>query len=170
MVAKIKNRLKGQCHEIFCFRFFQESHSPKPLIITIGSFRIFSKIRRDIRKSRCTTGVNDTGDKFATGINDTGGKFCHQFSLCCWHRWQIIGTISGCRHLKVNLRQKFIYMCPLLPKGDQIKLLKFFWLRIFPFATGVVDTGGKPWAANISAKFQKNLKQSEWNTVLWGWG
>jgi hypothetical protein len=69
-----------------------------------GSFRIFSKIRRDIRKSRCTTGVNDTGGKFATvsltnwqiaaeindtggkfvtGINDTGGKFCHQFPLCC---------------------------------------------------------------------------------------
>jgi hypothetical protein len=25
------------------------------------------KIRGDIRKSRCTTGVNDTGGKFATG-------------------------------------------------------------------------------------------------------
>ena len=32
------------------------------------------KIRGDIRKSRCTTGVNDTGGKFATGVNDTGGK------------------------------------------------------------------------------------------------
>jgi hypothetical protein len=39
------------------------------------SFQIFAKIRGDIRKSRCTTGVNDTGGKFATGINDTGGKF-----------------------------------------------------------------------------------------------
>jgi hypothetical protein len=31
----------------------------------------------DIRKSRCTTGINDTSGKFqiATGINDTGGKF-----------------------------------------------------------------------------------------------
>jgi hypothetical protein len=63
--------------------FFHESPSPKPLIITLGSFRIFSKIRGDIRKSRCTTGVNDTGGKFVTGINDTdtpcvadtGGKF-----------------------------------------------------------------------------------------------
>jgi hypothetical protein len=70
--------LKGQCHEIFCFRFFHESPSPKQLKITLGSFRFFSKIRGDIRKSRCTTGVNDTG-----------GKFCHQFPLCCWHRWQI---------------------------------------------------------------------------------
>ncbi len=42
--------------------------------IPLGPFRIFSKIRGDIRKSRCTTGVNDTGGKFATGVNDTGGK------------------------------------------------------------------------------------------------
>ncbi len=71
--------------------------------------------------------INVTGVKFATGINDTGGKFCHQFLLCCWHRWQIchrcqryrrqiIGTISGCRQLKVNLKAK---------------LLKFFLLKIF---------------------------------------
>jgi hypothetical protein len=54
--------------------FFHESPSPQPLIITLGSFQIFSKIRGDIRKSRCTTGVNDTGGKFATGVNDTSGK------------------------------------------------------------------------------------------------
>ncbi len=33
------------------------------------------KILGDIRKSRCTTGINDTGGKFATSVNDTGGKF-----------------------------------------------------------------------------------------------
>jgi hypothetical protein len=53
-------------------------------------------------------------------------------------------TISGCRHLKVNLKAKIIYMFTLLPKGAQKKLLKFFCLKIFPFATGVVDTGGAP--------------------------
>jgi hypothetical protein len=54
-------------------------------------FQIFSKIRGDIRESRCTTGIDtsatpvanfstiftsvvDTGGKFATGVNDTGGK------------------------------------------------------------------------------------------------
>ncbi len=66
--------LKGQCHEIFCFWFFYESVSPQPQSVPLGPFRIFSKIRGDIRKSRCTTGVNDTGGKFATGVNDTGGK------------------------------------------------------------------------------------------------
>jgi hypothetical protein len=28
----------------------------------------FSKIRGDIRKSRCTTGIYDTNGKFATGV------------------------------------------------------------------------------------------------------
>jgi hypothetical protein len=46
-IFAFKFTLKGQCHEIFCFRFFYESPSPKPLIITFGSFRIFSKIRED---------------------------------------------------------------------------------------------------------------------------
>jgi hypothetical protein len=84
----------------FASGFFHESPSPKPLIITLGSFRIFSKICGDIRKSRCTTGVNFTGGKlppvsttpaadlppisttpeanFATSspcVVDTGGKF-----------------------------------------------------------------------------------------------
>jgi hypothetical protein len=96
---KKKDLLKEKCHEIFCFSFFHESPSPKPLKITLGSFRLFSKLRGDIRKSRCTTGVNDTGGKlppvlttpaanlppvsttpaanFATSsacVNDAGGK------------------------------------------------------------------------------------------------
>ncbi len=71
--------LKGQCHEIFASGFFHESVSPKPLSIPLGPFRIFSKIRGDIRSLRLTTGINDTGGKFAAGINNTGGKFCHQF-------------------------------------------------------------------------------------------
>ncbi len=43
------------------FCFFHESVSPKPLSIPLGSFRIFSKIRGDIRSSMFATGVNDTG-------------------------------------------------------------------------------------------------------------
>ena len=45
--------LKGQCHEIpiqLQF-FFHESVSPKPLSISLGPFRIFSKSRGDIRSS-----------------------------------------------------------------------------------------------------------------------
>jgi hypothetical protein len=48
----------------FASVFFLESVSPKPLIITLGLFRIFSKIRGDIRNSRFATGVVDTGGKW----------------------------------------------------------------------------------------------------------
>jgi hypothetical protein len=84
---------------------------PSPLKITLGVFQIFSKICRDIHKSRCTTGINDTSGKFGTGINvpaanfamglagvvDTGGKFatCVNNSRGCQrHLWQIKETIS----------------------------------------------------------------------------
>ncbi len=59
----------------FRLRFFHESVSPKPLSIPLGPFQIFSTICGDIRSSRCTTGVIDTGGKFAASIVDTGGKF-----------------------------------------------------------------------------------------------
>ncbi len=67
--------------------FFHESPSPKPLIIALGSFQIFLKIRgvkvhhRYQRFPLCcwhrwqiATGINDTGGKFATVVFDTGGK------------------------------------------------------------------------------------------------
>ena len=44
-------------------------------MIPLGPFRIFSKIHGDNRSSRLTTGINETGGKFATGVNDNGGKF-----------------------------------------------------------------------------------------------
>jgi hypothetical protein len=61
----------------------QESVSPKPLIIQVplGPFRIFSKIRRDIRSvvetgGKIATGINNPAElvaKFAAGVVDTGG-------------------------------------------------------------------------------------------------
>ncbi len=125
--------LKGQCHEIFCVRFF--------------SWIIFPQICRHIRKSRCTACINDSGVKSVSTIqlanlppvsttpeanlpllsttpifhrchwcccywwqNATGGNNCH---YCKQHQWQIIGTLSDCWHLKVNLKET------LLPKGAQ---------------------------------------------------
>jgi hypothetical protein len=62
---------------VFASDFFHRSVFPQPQSIPIRPFRNFSKIGGDSPKSRCTTGINDTGDtgvKTATGINDTGGK------------------------------------------------------------------------------------------------
>jgi hypothetical protein len=64
--------LKGQCTEVFDFRFFHESVSPQPLSILLGLFQIFSKFRGYIRSPSCTIGVVDTG-AIATVIKDTGG-------------------------------------------------------------------------------------------------
>jgi hypothetical protein len=61
-----EEELKGQCHEIFYYRFFHDSSSPKPLKITLGPFRIFLETCGDICKSRWNSGIND--GKFAIYI------------------------------------------------------------------------------------------------------
>jgi hypothetical protein len=48
----------------FDFRFSTWISFPQAPDYTIRDVHIFSKIREDIRKSRCTTGVNDTGGKW----------------------------------------------------------------------------------------------------------
>ena len=75
--SRVRLPLKGQCHEIFCVWFFSWISFPQASDYNIRAF---------------ATGIVDTGGKFATGQ---------------WHQWQIMGTISGCRHLKVNLKAKF---------------------------------------------------------------
>jgi hypothetical protein len=114
--SHIRLPLKGQCHEIFASGFFHESPFPKPLKMTLGSIRIFSKIRRDIRKSRCTT-----GGKFATGVNDTGGKLPPISTTPAAN----LATSSAC---VVDTSGKFA-------TGVNNTSGKF--------AAGVVDTGGK---------------------------
>jgi hypothetical protein len=207
--------LKGQCHEIFCFWFFHESVSTQPQSIPFRPFRICSKIRGDICESRCTTGINNTGGKFAaksmtpvanlplvsatpvanfstisasvvdtggqfpTSVNDTVGKFAAGVNYVggklppvlttpvanlppVSSTTTIMATISGCRHLKVNLKAKiYIYVnsttqrCP--NKIISIFLLEGFFH--FQVCHRVNDTGGKPGAANISANFRKNSQR-----------
>jgi hypothetical protein len=62
--------LKGQCQEMFCFRFFHDLSSPKPLKIALGSFQIFfqNSLRYLQVKLYSTTSIYDTG------VNDTDGK------------------------------------------------------------------------------------------------
>ncbi len=61
--------------------------------------------------------------QLATGINDTGG--CH------WHRWQIMGTLSLCRQLKVNLKAKiYIYVSSTTQRWPN-KIIKIFLIEDF---------------------------------------
>jgi hypothetical protein len=73
--------LTGQCHEFFCFMFFHDSSSPKPLKITPGSFRFVLKIRGNIHKSRCTAGVHTTTVKLIHEKN-LKSKISWHFPYC----------------------------------------------------------------------------------------
>ncbi len=104
----ICNYLIGTVSRDFCFRFFSWITFPQA---PENNIRIISNFLENYRNQRHRR------------------QMCHR---CCWHRWPIMGTISGCRHLKVNLKAKiYIYMLTLLPKGVQSKLLQFFFLKIF---------------------------------------
>ncbi len=132
----------------------------------------FSKIPGFIRKSMCSTDINDTGGRIAAGINDASGKLPSASTKPAanlppvsftpvannWNNYQTANN------LKWTLK-KHLSMPTPLPKGSGVGIDKWWYIivvnnkknywRFFPFATGVNYTGGKPWAANISANFRK---------------
>ncbi len=125
------HKFKGQCHEIFCFWFISWISFSQALIKQSGLFRIFSKIRGDIRSSICrryrwyrwefatgvvdtggifSAGIVDAGGKFATGTNnanETGGQICRR---CRWYRWKICHRYQRApwiANISANFRKKF---------------------------------------------------------------
>jgi hypothetical protein len=60
--------LKGQCHEIFDFRFSTCISFPKPLIIPLALTPVANL-------PPVSTTLEKLVDKFAAGVIDTGGKF-----------------------------------------------------------------------------------------------
>ncbi len=171
----------------FASGFFHESSSPKSLKITLWSLQFFSKICKDIHRSKCTTGIN---------IQQHCWQICH---WCQRHRWQIFHTgTASVVHAPpvlttpvaslplVSTAVKFPTSTAGLPpvsmvpaanfstcvnntggnKWDQYqttytwsevgvnylyvnsttqrcldKIIKLFWLKIFPFANDINDTG-----------------------------
>jgi hypothetical protein len=118
------DRLKGQCHNIFCFRFFHESSAPKPLEITLGSFRFLSNIRGDIPSQgyhRCQLNrwpICHWYQQHPRSIFPSVRLVslipvanCHRNQR---HRWQIfhqcpfliMATISDYLRIKENLKEK----------------------------------------------------------------
>ncbi len=61
-------------------------------------------------------------------------------------------------------KKMYLYGNSTSHRSPQTKYLKLFWVKIFSFVTGVNDTGGAPWDANISANFLKNSDRPVWNT------
>ncbi len=109
--------LKGQCHEIFCFRFFSWITFPQA---PDNNNRIISNFFKNSRRYSQV--------KVHHRCQRHRWQICHR---CQWHRWQIsagINVTGGKFATGIN------------------------------DTTGVVDTGGKPWAANISANFRKKFE------------
>jgi hypothetical protein len=118
------------------------------------------------------TSVVDTGGKFATGVND----ICRQCQRHLWQiatgindtsskfaagvNWQTMGTISGCRYLKVNLKAK---MCLKVISSSQRcpnKIIKTFMTEDFFHLPLVSTTPMVHLELRISVHiFEKNLKR-----------
>jgi hypothetical protein len=82
--------LKEQCHEIFDFRFFHESVSPKPLRIPLGPFFEFSRKFAEIFAAQGSPPVLLTpvangkylqSEKFSLFFRDFSKKFEMTFML-----------------------------------------------------------------------------------------
>ncbi len=118
----------------FASSFFHESSSPKPLKITLGSFKFFLKICGNILKTRCTTGittpaanlppVSPTPMKNLPPVSATLSLNCHQY-YWCWSTILLANNGNNIRLLqfKVNLK-KNIFILTLLPMGVQTKYIK----------------------------------------------
>jgi hypothetical protein len=95
-------------------------------------------------------------------VSTTLGANCHLFQR---HRRQIMGTISGCRHLKVNLKAKIDIYVNSSTQRCSNKIIKIFLIEDFFHLPSVsTDNGGSLWTKNISANFRKNLKRPYWYT------
>jgi hypothetical protein len=100
------DRLKEQCHEIFCFMFFSWIMFPQA---PKNSIRVYLNFVENSRKYSQV-------------------KVRHRYRWCFWYRWQIMGTISDWRHLKVNLKEK--YLCV---NSTTQRFFKIFFGGIFIF-------------------------------------
>jgi hypothetical protein len=69
---------------VFATGFFHKSSSPRPLKITLGSFKFCSKIGRDICKPRCTTTPVST-TPVANFCRQCQPHIVRQISKISWH-------------------------------------------------------------------------------------
>ncbi len=104
------------------------------------------------------TGVNNTGGKFATSVNDASGKLPLVSTTPVANNGKNYQTADN---LKWTWKKNYLYANPTTQRCPKENIKNFLIKDFFLFATGVndTDTGGKPWAVNISANFRKNSKR-----------
>jgi hypothetical protein len=161
----VVNDLKGQCHEIFRFWFFSSISFPPAIEYPIRTVSNFFKNSRRYSQLKV--------DHRCRWHQWQMKKIFHQKNFN-----NFVGTPLGSR---VNTYIQYIFAFKftlryLQPDINPIVCHRCRWYRLPPvsttlvklvakfsaggkFATDVVDTGGQPWAANISANFRKNSKR-----------
>ncbi len=122
--------LKGQCHEIFGFRFFHKSSSLKPLKITLRSFRVFFLNSR--RYSPVKVHHRYTRHRWCTLSCEYFREFAQKNSKR-HYSLMVYRTQSGaCEKLihEKNLKSKISWHCPF-----NLKSVWFFkcWLQTYLF-------------------------------------
>jgi hypothetical protein len=146
--------LKGQCHEI-----------------TLGSFRIFQKFA-EIFASQGAPPVSTTPVANCRRYQRHRRQIWHRYQqhrrqilppvplvLLTPHRWQIMGTISGCRHHKVNLKAKtYIYVNSTTQRCPN-KIINIFLLEDFFHLPLVSFT---PWCTLSREYLREFSKKSKW--------
>ncbi len=93
-------------------------------------------------------------------------QICHR---CQRHRWQTMGTISGCRYLKVNLNEKiYIYVKSTIQRCPN-KIIKNFLIEDFFHLPPVSLTPVVNLELRISPRIFEKIRNGPTRT-LWGWG
>jgi hypothetical protein len=85
--------------------FFHESISPKPLSIPLVPFQICSKIRGNIRSSRCTTGIVEKWEK---------SSILKVFIILFGHLWEVKLTYRYIFAFKFTLRSQQPDIAPII--------------------------------------------------------
>jgi hypothetical protein len=157
-------RLKGQCHEIFCFWFFHESVSPQPRSIPLGLFRIFRKFVEIFARQGAPPVSTTPAANFATNfpsVVDTGGKFATGGK-----QWDLL---SDCSQLKMNLKKKIYPYANSTTQRCSKVIIKIFLIEDFFHLPPVLTTQVVNLELRISPRiFEKNRNGP--NRILWGWG
>ncbi len=86
-------------------------------------------------------------------------QICHRRR---WHLWQIMATISGCRHLKVNLKAKIYIYVNSTTQRCQNKIIKIFLLEGFLHLPPVSLTP----VANLGLRISPRIFKKKFDTAL----
>jgi hypothetical protein len=149
-LPQLLTRVKGTVSRDFLLLvFFMNQFPPSPRVFHLDRFEFFQKFAEIFASQGAppvsTTPVANLPPVSTTpaaklpSVSTTPVANCHWYQRrrrqichrCQRHRWQIMATRSGCRHLKVNLKEKiYIYVNSTTQRCPN-KIIKIFLLEGF---------------------------------------